>query len=309
MDNILIQTKTKTIMGETNFVIHGKNPKDVYHFIVADIGKAKYIYSANSYNKDYFYAEPDVKYELAAVYDTKNAIFYVRNGYRFGLNSVCNAELPSGCRYIGDCIKEATDYANSVIFPNYLCSIPSLPLNDAQARSCKYEAKRIILLNEDFRIEPASSVDEKIFLMNCCGFEDICDALIVEWDKDNQQYMEIASKYRCIKSYLDNPDSIVQQWEMRMAEGLRNLNDAKTVNLEFELNGQKETAKITPLNLLIRLYSQRDYFLSCEFVGKTGTELFNSFGLRDYQDNRHITCENISKITYGKKVIYDRDTA
>ena len=88
--------------------------------------------------------------------------------------------------------------------------------------------------------------------------------------------------------------------------------DAKTITVEFSLNGKSDSEKINP-DKLIRKLIEKDYFSGYDFeVSKRGDALIEKLGAATWRSDKDgkevLTCKNITKITYGKKILYEKES-
>jgi hypothetical protein len=89
-----------------------------------------------------------------------------------------------------------------------------------------------------------------------------------------------------------------------MYECLNNLN-ARNVVVEFEYNGVKVSNKIDVRNLIKKLVTENIFRCGDFTIKRNGTNMFRLLGVRDYKAG--LNCGDITKITYGEKVIYTRE--
>ena len=111
---------------------------------------------------------------------------------------------------------------------------------------------------------------------------------------------ELAKKYITEKS-------VVKDWEIELARSINNLK-ANYVNVEFNFNGNVGTEKIDP-KYIIRTLINNDYFAGCYFAtSKGGDKLLKNLGAANIYNKRDtwLTCKHITKITYGRKTLYER---
>lgn len=109
-----------------------------------------------------------------------------------------------------------------------------------------------------------------------------------------------------IREDVDNSE-VALLWERKIADGIGGV-EAKTVTVEFELNGRKTSAKINP-ETIIRKMIDNDYFSGYDFeVVKRGDELIKKLGAKEWGETENVLrCRNITKITYGRKELYVRE--
>lgn len=108
-----------------------------------------------------------------------------------------------------------------------------------------------------------------------------------------------------VKEYTKDPN-LVEDWEMTMAKGITGVK-VKTIKVEFELNGKVASEKIEP-SIVLKKLKQTDNFSYYDFIsGVKGKVVMRSLGASISRgDKCSLTCKNIRKITYGRKVLYRR---
>ena len=109
-----------------------------------------------------------------------------------------------------------------------------------------------------------------------------------------------------IEKYIEEK-SVVEDWEIELARSINNLK-ANYVNIEFNFNGNIGTEKINPKKI-IRILIDNDYFSDYNFAtSKSGDKLLKTLGVSNTYNKREtwLTCKHITKITYGRKTLYER---
>jgi hypothetical protein len=86
---------------------------------------------------------------------------------------------------------------------------------------------------------------------------------------------------------------------------------AKTLNVTFELNGVKQTIKITPNNLLYAIEGCNNnyYFSDYEFCNSAdGARMLEKLDAKrpTHSDKKPLTSKDIVEITYRKNIIFER---
>ena len=121
-------------------------------------------------------------------------------------------------------------------------------------------------------------------------------------EADREKWISQKSLSEKIRDLMSNPETASDR-ELKIAEGLRSVN-AKTVVVEFEMNGKRASGKMTPLTILSKL-RRNDNFDSYDFeVTKQGEEILKDLGAGSYWSENALRCKHITKITYGKKELY-----
>ena len=124
-------------------------------------------------------------------------------------------------------------------------------------------------------------------------------------ENDKKYWMSVKAHRIAVENLMNDPNT-VKPFEMEIAKALRSV-DAKTLKVEFEMNGKTAIGKIEPYYLMRRLIND-DYFLGHNFyTSKEGDAILSKLGAtsRAFETN-HLTCKHITRITYGKKELYIR---
>lgn len=93
----------------------------------------------------------------------------------------------------------------------------------------------------------------------------------------------------------------IKSWEQAMYKALHSL-DAKAVTVTFEKAGTQETEKIDPAKIVQMLIDNDDFSYWDFTVSKNGKQLMEKLCPK----RERLICEDIVKITYGKKTLYER---
>lgn len=121
--------------------------------------------------------------------------------------------------------------------------------------------------------------------------------------EDQEYFMNLKSAYKHIKAMCENGIAAVEDYELQIGSALKDLK-AVNVTVTFTVNGKSAETKV-PLNSLKRKLFEKDYFRYYDFSSdKVGRALFDNLGINSY--GNLLRCDKISKITYGKKTIYER---
>ena len=101
----------------------------------------------------------------------------------------------------------------------------------------------------------------------------------------------------------------MKPYEVEIANGLNSI-DAKSVTVEFEVNGKTASGKMDPDKIVYILCHSDDIddynFITC----RQGKEVMKALDIKTYgADARRLYPSDITKITYGRKVLYKRKQA
>lgn len=278
-----------------------------YHFIQSIVGKARYIYGICDYWDDKFYSKLDLKPELVAI--VSDGTVYIVNEYFFGVDewSKHKDSLPENTVGFDAVVEKENEYVKDVIFPELYKGIRVNEINDSDLISCKKRARSILFSKDIVFTEekPESIFNENDVANMLCGFiDDIGTEAKRRFEAKKDYWINAKSVNQKIIELMQD-ENTAEKWEFEIAEGLRNV-DAKTVVVEFELNGKKASAKINPDTVLDKLINN-DYFNNYSFeVAKHGSELIQKLGAAEWESENGevLRCKHISKITYKKKDLY-----
>ena len=292
---------------------------DNYRFIQDRVGNARYIYGMYDFNNDSFYSESDTKIQLVAI--VADGLIYITDGCFFKLYREEN--LPESVVTMGSFAKAMNvknDSVNYAIFKEFYNSLPTIELDDYILKSCKKEARRYLFTHENIgELESVEFSDvserldelfkEKDYTDILCGFKKVEEIVRQRLEEKKDNWAKVKSitetTINYIKKYRDN--DIAFDWEIKMANCLKSV-DAKTVTVEFEMNCKTASGKIN-INRFNSVLERNDSFSDYDFTTmKQGELLLKELGADRY-DGTHLCCKNITKITYGKKELYVRETA
>lgn len=121
--------------------------------------------------------------------------------------------------------------------------------------------------------------------------------------EDKEYFKNLKAAYKHIKAMCKNGTADVEEYELQIAAALKDLK-AVNVMVTFTVNGKSAEIKVA-LDTLKRKLLARDYFSYYAFSPeKAGRDLFNYLGINPY--GGLLRCDKISKITYGKKTLFEK---
>lgn len=281
-----------------------------YHFIQSRVGNAVLIYAVRTYNNlydAYRYAAP----EMIAIKSTsdENNIVYIIKEFFFNIYYCYDKEnisLPDGIEKYEDYKKSLETYVNDKLIPEYYKLLELEELTEAEIKnySIAVKARKSILdgKQEDSirKIELGFSDVDNIL----CEFTDIYNIADKKFNNSKAEFASDKAIQNAIKNMIDNNKVKVFDWEKEIADALNLfLSDfhKKNVNVEFKINKITSTGKMNARNLkdiLIHNASIDEYNFS---TNSEGVAVMMRLGSVSY-----LTCENISKISYGHKTLYER---
>lgn len=304
---LLEQFKDKVLNTEGSFRLEWNGW--FYSFMRCTNGNAEYIYREYKFkNKDF--SEINLNYKLAAIVDKNTKVIYVIDEYIFNRNFNKEFVYPNGCVNFNDYVVEKNKYFQNVLFRNYYDSI-EVDINsvtDEDFINSQKRAARISILSGNEMVLPKFNND---FTSNdiakmICGYMNIEDEANERFEYNKGWLIKTKLGNELAKKYITEK-SVVKDWEIELARSINNLK-ANYVNVEFNFNGNVGTEKIDP-KYIIRTLINNDYFAGCYFAtSKAGDKLLKNLGAANIYNKRDtwLTCKHITKITYGRKTLYER---
>ena len=308
MSGKFIEKFVEEVLKNTNsFSIEWKEGcKDVtnYHFVQDKVGKARYVYGSYSWNDELFFSGLKNSPKLVAIVSDDTVYIvdeYVLKATQFHLKG---ESFPLQAVLFDDYVKEVTRYANEEVLKDYIASLDIPELPERFEKSALEKAREILLrggTTSEKEINPLSRDEIAEYL---CGFyPDLAEKIVGVLNRDRELWSAGKAFDTQVNQILKEPDLVAERWEIEMAKGLREVPDAKSVNVEFVMNGSKANGKMEPSTLMRKLIGDGridDYdFINCS----EGKRLYYLFGAYYYKNP--LTCKHITKITYGKRLLFD----
>lgn len=286
-----------------------------YSFMRCVNGNAEYIYGDYKFYNEYFsddayFSDIDLKYELVAIVDMTTEIIYIVNEYMFKTGYEVGSIYPEGCHSFSRYVAEKNEYLQEVLFRNYYNNIEidiSSVTDEEFINTQKKQARRIILSKNEIVLPKFNRefTHHDIAKMICeyTNIEDEVNKMFAD-NRDSMIKMKLGQEL--IKKYIAEK-SVVEDWEIKLAESINDLK-ANYVNVEFNFNGNVGSEKIDPKNI-IGILIGNGYFSSYNFAtSKSGDKLLKILGVANefYKRDTWLTCKHITKITYVRKILYER---
>lgn len=306
---MLIEQFASKVRTETGSFVLNDNNK-FYYFIQGKAGEARYVYGCYGFEKDFYITSRN---DLALIAVIKDDCIYILQRYFFDLFSDSNWKMLKDTLKIFDfydlCQEINKDIAANV-FPALFEQLPIEEItDDKKMEELKQTARSILLLGKPIKnAECNIALDTYSVMSILCGLatvQDIVEKLFLENDK---YYRWQKTSNYIIQELLQSSD-IATDWEKQLSESLLAV-DAKTVTVYFTVNGRTDYGKMEPQKILKRLV-ERNHFYDYDFcVTMRGASVIKNVGAttnRFNEDNCPVlTCEHITKIVYGRKVLYER---
>lgn len=307
----LKEFKKKSLSPENSFLLNDEHGKILC--VKVPIGQAEYIYAMREY-LDVKQLVTDIYKKMEMVAIVKNRKIYMIKPYNI-MNGL-KEEYPENVFYIND------DYMDKIylhikneVFDKLYDELPTTTLTESEEKGCKNEARHIIVYNKDINEYIANKQRNNIERISVQKFVDsLCGVLDLEYDaqKDFESkrdvWVKLKSSMERIRELVTvKTNTILEDYERELIEGLHSVN-AKTVHVEFLYNGKSAIGKVERDEIL-RILSENDYFSSYNFItNKSGEDIINKLGAGEWRGDKKelLTCEHIIKLTYGKKILYQR---
>lgn len=307
---LLEQFRDKVLNTDGSFKLNDENK--YFSFTRCTNGNAEYIYGYYKFY-DGDFSNIDIKYNLVAILDKTERIIYIVDEYMFNIKFSKDFIYPAGCVGFSEYVAEENKYFNDVLFRRYYESI-EVDINSVTDENFinyqKQQARRFILLG-DLGDETNLPKFNYTFTFNdiakmICGYTNIEDEANERFMDNRDSITKIKLQKELIEKYIEEK-SVVEDWEIELARSINNLK-ANYVNIEFNFNGNIGTEKINPKKI-IRILIDNDYFSDYNFAtSKSGDKLLKTLGVSNTYNKREtwLTCKHITKITYGRKTLYER---
>lgn len=304
---LLEQFKDKVLNIEGSFKL---NYKDMYYSFMRCVnGNAEYIYGDFKCGDDDF-SDTDLKYVLTAIVDRTTKMIYIVDKYTFCENFRKEIIYPEGCVSFNEYVAEKNKYFLEVLFRNYYDNIKVDigSVTDEEFIKTQKKRARVFILSGD---EIALPKFNYTFTSNniakmICGYMNIEDEANERFEYNKGWLIKTKLGNELAKKYITEK-SVIEDWEIELARSINNLK-ANCVNVEFNFNGNVGSEKIDPKEI-IRILIDNYYFDYYYFAtSKGGDKLLKNLGATNEFNKRDtwLTCKHITKITYGRKTLYER---
>lgn len=303
--NRLIDEFVKEVTTHDNSFLLGNEQKH-YLFTQAKIGDVRLVYGAYVYGEEFVLDAIGKELELKAVVCAGSV--YIIDQYFFDLwpSKFDVKDLPGQVKLFYDAVRKVNTYTGETLFTKFY---EKLEVKDVPAKSVEQEARnRLLSLNPELpKVTHNNTLfDENDVIKLMSGSLDVDAEANRIFEKKKEDWIVYKSENAKIAELVENK-TVAEPWEIEIVEGLRYVPDAKSVNVTFELDGKTAEEKVDTKTLM-QMLCKKDYFSSYNFCNqKRGDRLLKELGA-DYPRrlNSKLTCENITKITYGKKILFER---
>lgn len=297
--------------GSFNMERTEESKKDItyYHFMQDAVGNARYIYGCYSWNNPIFYAnvERDDRRLVAIVSQEKVYIvdeFMVRaNTYYLKGNP-----LPENAMLFEDYVKEVNTYANDVVLEEFLSTIDIPDNSEETGKEVKKVARELLFTGNTYQKKKVELFKSNDVVYLLCGYIalGLKEEIMRRLELEREYWSNEKSFITKVEKAMQKTNLVAENWEIEMAKGLREVPNAKSVTVEFKMDDIKATGKMEPSKLM-RLLIGKEYGGKIDYydfiVHSEGKRVFENLNA-DWYDNP-LTCKHITKISYGKRLLFD----
>lgn len=298
MKNALELMCEKVKTTDSSFTLRSEDPTDLnsYSFMYMSVGKARLIYGFTVNANDSVGMKD--RAELIAV--LANETIYLYNYFIFpsGIWPISHP-LPEGVVLAGNEASRIFEKLKTEIFQAFYNALDTSKLDDQSKNpwNLEDEARREALCDPAPLDDPNIKFDSNDLFTLLCGtktLDDFAGELFEEED-----WLPVKARRELISALAET--SPITLWERTMYKALYSL-DAKAVTVTFEKAGTQETEKINPAKIVQKLIDNDDFSYWDFTVSKNGKQLMEKLCTK----RERLICEDIVKITYGKKTLYER---
>lgn len=291
--------KEKVLSNDSQFYIVDER-KNLY-FVKRTVGKATYIFGDYNYNGDF---SLDVKMSIKAILSDGN--IYIVDTFIF--YPLKEEDYPENVF----CFDSKVDDINSIIekelFPNYYSKLPTRELTEDEKNNIINRVRETVLKNNSIVSDPliVKIMDVENVAKILCGLINLEEYVNEYFENNKEMFITKKSINSELKKLVEVKYNL-KDWEIEMASSLRELN-AKTVIVDFTVNGESGTEKIEK-DALLRILYNKNYFSSYNFVNwESGEALLKKLNVGECGNHEKgpLKCEHINSIKFSKKIIYSK---
>ena len=300
---------------ENSFILDDGNGAKIL-CVKVSVGKAIFVYVCREYmgiqSDKKLVTDISEKMKLVAV--VKSGIIYLTD--RFTLCCYGNSEvLPDNVIDLGEYMKEVNLHTKYYVIEKYYDKLQTT-LSEDDVERCKVEARNILTSGKDLDEYIDARIDKNIkkfkeqdFVDFLCGVIDLESEARKNFEENSDMWMELKTSLKMIQRIVvENPEEVFDLEELKIIDRLNGI-EAKNVQVEFSFNGKTAKGKVDPKSIL-RMIESNDYFSYFNFdTMAKGKKIINDLDAARYRGEKEkevLTCKHISKITYGRKVLYQK---
>lgn len=301
---------------ENSFILDDGNGAKIL-CVKVSVGKAIFVYVCREYMgiQSDKKLVTDILEQMKLIAVVKSGIIYLTD--RFTLCCYGNSEvLPDNVIDLGEYMKEVNLHTKYYIIEKYYAKLPYTTLSEEDIERCKVEAKNILTSGQDLDEYIDARLDKNIkkfkeqdFVDFLCGVIDLESEARKNFEENSDMWMELKASLKVIQRIVEeDPEEVFDPEGLKIIDSLNGI-EAKNVQVEFSFNGKTAKGKVDPKSIL-RMIESNDYFSDFNFdTMANGKKIINDLGAARYRGEKEkevLTCKHISKITYGRKVLYQK---
>lgn len=281
------------------------------------VGKAMFVYACREYmrRRSDKTLVTDISEQMKLIAVVKSGIIYLTDKFTlccYGKDEV----LPDDVIDLGEYMKEVNLHTKYYIIEKYYAKLPYITLSEDDIERCKVEAKNILTSGKDLDEYIDARIDANIkkfekqdFVDFLCGVIDLESEVRKNFEENSDMWMELKASLKVIQRIVEeDPEEVFDPEELKIIDSLNGI-EAKNVQVEFSFNGKTAKGKVDPKSIL-RMIESNDYFSDFNFDAMAnGKKIINDLDAARYRGEKEkevLTCKHISKITYGRKVLYQK---
>lgn len=307
----LKEFKEKALSSEGVFLLNDRHGKTLCTKV--PIGQAEYIYTMREYldGKD-IVTDIYEKMEMTAI--VRGEKIYMVKPY--SVMDSLKEEYPENIFDLYDDYLEEVDLRiKKEVFDRLYDELKTITLTESEDIDCQTKARAILIYKknineyiENRQIDNIEKVSAQKFADSLCGVVDLEEEARKDFDSKKDMWIKLKSYMERIKELvLEKPETILEEYERRIVDALFSV-DAKTVQVEFLYHDKTAIGKVER-DVILSILGTKDSFSSFNFTTiKSGEKIIKDLGAGQWIGDKRepLTCKHINKITYGKKVLYER---
>lgn len=297
----------KALHAKTNFALQKDETKSAV-FVPINFNKATFIYGMQSQSGKFrIDSVRGLFWLVAVVYEDQIAVY---NPVLAGMFDPPYAGPHSLSPNVTDWVslKNQIRYKAKIehFYPLFL-DLEPCEITDEIETECRTLARRYLIQNEGFHYEeslPELMNEEHVllYLSDALDLDEHCKRVFEE-NKEDLSYLK-ALKNRYEELVTTEMDKIAEGWELKLANGLQD-HKRKVVTVTFTVNGLEAAGRMSARRLF-QFLEHKQVIDSCDFAERRiGKKVYETLSLCPGQDYLH--CSDISKVTFGRKVLYARE--
>lgn len=300
---------TDSFMLSTNV---GRNREEYFYYVQSKRGNARFIYGKTGYSLQLPYMI-DLKLSLVAIVNDVSGKIGIFDYSKLDIWDP-DAEMPENVVWLHRYLNEYNKYLKYEVFPEWYDFLEVEEITDISLlKNLKIEARKSLLLNDPTVLnanEPGKLIEMQEALIIFAGVKSIKEVCLERLEDFRRKFVVIKSRKSEIINQIESGYASVEQWEIDLANSLSNVLRAKYITVVFKEDSAVCSIKIRPdfvLETLIKeqCFSPWDFKSTAEAYA-----LFSDMKIKGYSTpdcGKDLRCDDIVKITYGKKLLYVRD--